>query len=163
MPPGQPLQGGVTPQEGFKATRALPSLLYRPASEEVVRRRIDNMRSFYTKDRYRDLGPVEDINRYTFENGDSFVDRGKEVFVGIRPPHRERQMRGGGGRPSGPRRGGPPPPPSFRPRGDRYMGGRDNGRGDGFAPRSRLDGAPLPTYEGRSDRRGRNGFGGYGR
>ncbi|KAH8912256.1 hypothetical protein BR93DRAFT_69753 [Coniochaeta sp. PMI_546] len=164
MPPGLPLQGGVTPQEGFKATRALPSLLYRPASDEVVRRRIDNMRSFYTKDKYRDMGPVEDINRYTFENVDSFVDRGKEVFVGIRPPHRERQMRGGGGgRPSGPRRGGPPPPSSFRPRGDRYMGGRDNGRGDSFAPRSRLDGAPLPTYEGRPDRRGRNGYGGYGR
>ncbi|OIW31812.1 hypothetical protein CONLIGDRAFT_241328 [Coniochaeta ligniaria NRRL 30616] len=167
MPPGLPLQGGVTPPGGFKATRALPSLLYKPASDDVVHRRIDNMRSFYTKDRYRDMGPVEDINRYTFENIDSFVDRGKEVFVGIRPPHRERQMRGGGGRgrPSGPRRGGPPPP-SFRPRGDRYMGGGgggNNGRGDSFAPRSRLDGAPLPTYEGRSDRRGRNGFGGYGR
>lgn len=167
LPPGLPLQGGLTPQEGFRATRALPSLPYKPASEEVVRRRIDNMRSFYTRDRYRDMGPVEDINRYTFENVDSFVDRGKEVFVGIRPPHRERQMRGGGGgRPGGPRRGGPPPP-SFRPRGDRYMGGRDNGRGDSFAPRSRLDGAPLPTYEGRSERRGRNGgqggYGGYGR
>jgi hypothetical protein len=157
MPPGYPLQGGVAPQEGFKATRALPSLLYKPQSEDIVRRRIDNMRSSYTKDRYRDMGPVEDINRYTFENVDSFVDRGKEVFVGIRPPHRERQMRaGGGGRPSGPRRGGPPPP-SFRPRGDRYMGGRRNGGGDSFAPRSRLDGAPLPTYEGRSDRRGRYG------
>lgn len=156
MPPGHPLQGGVTPQEGVKATRAVPSLLYRPQPEDVARRRIDNMRSYYTKDRYRDLGPVEDINRYTFENVDSFVDRGKEVFVGIRPPHRERQMRAGGGaRPGGPRRGGPPPP-SFRPRGDRYMGGGRNG-GDSFAPRSRFDGAPLPTYDGRSDRWGRYG------
>lgn len=176
MAPGAPLQGGVNPPEGVKVTRALPELQYRPASEDVVRRRIENMRSFYTKDQYRDMGAVEDINRYTFENVDSFVDRGKEVFVGIRPPHRERerQMRGGGGRgpsgPSAPRRGGPPPP-SFRPRGgDRYMGGggRNNGRGgDSFGPRSRLDGAPLPTYDGpgRSDRRGggRNGFGGYGR
>ncbi|KAJ9161909.1 Apoptotic chromatin condensation inducer in the nucleus [Coniochaeta hoffmannii] len=158
MPPGYPLQGGVTPQEGFKATRAVPTLLYKPQSEEVARRRIDNMRSHYTKDRHRDMGPVEDINRYTFENVDSFVDRGKEVFVGIRPPHRERQMRaGGGGRPSGPRRGGPPPP-SFRPRGDRYIGGRSGGGGgDSFAPRSRLDGAPLPTYDGPSGRRGRFG------
>jgi SAP domain-containing ribonucleoprotein len=162
MPPGYPLQGGVTPQEGAKTTRALPSLLYRPQSEDVARRRIDNMRSYYTKDMHRDMGPVEDINRYTFENVDAFVDRGKEVFVGIRPPHRERHMRGGAGggpgrRPplGGPRRGGPPPP-SFRPRGDRYIGGR-NGGGDGFGPRSRFDGAPLPTYDGPPARRGRFG------
>lgn len=154
MPPGYPLQGSVTPQEGSKTTRALPSLVYRPQPEDIVQRRVDNMRSYYTKDRYRDMGPAEDINRYTFENVDSFVDRGKEVFVGIRPPHRERQMRaGGGGGPGGPRRGGPPPA-SFRPRGDRYLGGRRDG-GDSFAPRSRFDGAPLPTYDGRSDRQGR--------
>ncbi|KAB5523897.1 hypothetical protein GE09DRAFT_1152965 [Coniochaeta sp. 2T2.1] len=166
MPPGYPLQGGVTPQEGTKATRANPSLLYRPQGEELALRRIDNMRSYYTKDKHRDMGPVEDINRYTFEDVDRFVDRGKEVFVGIRPPHRERQMRGGGGGgggPRGPRRGGPPPPPPMRPRGDRYLGGGRDASRDDFTPRSRFDGAPLPTYEGGRDRRGRNGFGGYGR
>jgi SAP domain-containing ribonucleoprotein len=153
------LQAAGNPHEAFKSTRALPSLLYKPASDEVVRRRLDNMRSFYTKDKYRDLGKEDEINRYTFENVDAFVDRGREVFVGIRPPHRERGR--GGGRPTGPRRGPPPPPPpSFRPRGgDRYMGGRR----EDAAPRSRFNGAPLPTYEGRSDRRGRNGYGGYGR
>ena len=46
------------------------------------------MRSYYTKDRHRDLGREDEINRYTFQNEDSFVDRGKEFFIGIRPRRR---------------------------------------------------------------------------
>ncbi|KFA77190.1 hypothetical protein S40288_04611 [Stachybotrys chartarum IBT 40288] len=125
-------------------TRAFPVITYQTVSEDVARRRIANMRSFYTTDKKRRLG--RDINRYSFENGDAFVDRGKEIFEGIRPPHRERERRRGGGTgprpPFGPssrgggrpRRGGPPP---FRPRSDRYLPGADDGRRS--PPRSRDD------------------------
>lgn len=166
MAPPQRPHGSGTLGGGSKSTQSLPSLLYKPVSDEVAMRRIDNMRSYYTTDKYRDMGRDDEINRYTFENADTFVDRGVEVFIGIRPPHREREVaemrrRGGGGGRVDAQRG--PPPPSFRQRGDRYMGGRNGGRDD-FVPRSRLNGAPLPTYGGRFDGRGgRNGYGGYRR
>ncbi|KAK0636896.1 hypothetical protein B0T17DRAFT_605469 [Bombardia bombarda] len=128
---------------GGSWTRTNPPLPYKPVSDELAQRRIDNMRSYYTKDRYRDLGREDEINRYTFEHEESFVDRGKEVFIGIRPPHRQRERRGGGG---GRRAGGGggyggggppprgPPPPSFRPPGaaiDRRGGGGGGGFGGG--------------------------------
>ncbi|KAF6837068.1 sap domain-containing protein [Colletotrichum musicola] len=87
----------------IKTTQKNPPISYQPVSEDLASRRVRNMRSFYTQDLKRDMGPETDINRYTFEQGDSFVDRGQEVFVGIRPPHRERDAQ---------RRrqmGGPPP------------------------------------------------------
>ncbi|KAF5008918.1 hypothetical protein FDECE_4830 [Fusarium decemcellulare] len=124
----------TNPGGTFKRTNTRPVVNYQPVSEDLARRRIDNMRSFYTSDRERDLG--RDINRYSFEHGDSFVDRGKEVFEGIRPPHRERAMdrERRGGRRRG--RGG------GRPRSDRYQppprGDRRPRRGsesDGGAPR----------------------------
>lgn len=70
-------------------TQAYPPLFYQPLGEDIAERRIRNMRSFYSQNPPRDLG--KDYNRYTFEGGDSFVDRGTEVFVGIRPPHREKE------------------------------------------------------------------------
>ncbi|KAK3323631.1 hypothetical protein B0T19DRAFT_210620 [Cercophora scortea] len=177
-------RGGNRADNGgiWQSTDTRPSLSFKPVPEELGQRRLENMRSYYTLDRYRDMGRADEINRYTFEDQDSFVDRGREVFVGIRPPHRER----GGGRPfrGEPFRGepfrsdsfrgdrGPPrgPPPPFRPRGgDRYISGREEPRSD--VPRSRLDGAPLPTYGGgggfggggfRSERRGGGGGGGGG-
>ncbi|KAJ4392621.1 hypothetical protein N0V85_006925, partial [Neurospora sp. IMI 360204] len=180
-PSGPRGRGGRVPQpaltgDEMKATRTHPSLLYRPVNAELAERRLQNMRSFYTRDRHRDMGREDEINRYTFEDNDSFVDRGKEVFVGIRPPHREAERRrgrmggggGGGGDDGG--RGGPPPPPFGRSRGgDRYLpgggsgGGRDEppprrgGGGRGDEPRSRFDGAPLPTFEGGPPRRRRRG------
>ncbi|KAK3954525.1 hypothetical protein QBC32DRAFT_404126 [Pseudoneurospora amorphoporcata] len=187
-PSGPRGRGGRVPQpaltgDEMKATRTHPSLLYRPVNAELAERRLSNMRSFYTRDRHRDMGREDEINRYTFEDADSFVDRGKEVFVGIRPPHREAERRrgrvggGGGGGEGG--RGGPPPPPFGRLRGgDRYLpggdrggagGGRDEppprrggGGGGGDEPRSRFDGAPLPTFEGGPPRRRRRGHGGGG-
>ncbi|KAM5348302.1 hypothetical protein ACJ41O_008126 [Fusarium nematophilum] len=107
----------INPPSGApKRTDARPAVHYQPVSEDLARRRIDNMRSFYTSDRDRDLG--REINRYSFEDGASFVDRGKEVFEGIRPPHRERAMererRGGRRRGRGGGGGG-------RPRSDRYL------------------------------------------
>lgn len=95
----------------IKTTQNNPPISYQPVSEDLASRRVRNMRSFYTQDLKRDMGPETDINRYTFEQGDSFVDRGQEVFVGIRPPHRERDAQ---------RRrqmGGPPPPPRGHPGG----------------------------------------------
>lgn len=144
-------------------TKVQPPLAYKPVPQELARRRLDNMRSYYTRDRHRDMGRPDEINRYTFEDVDAFVDRGKEVFVGIRPPHRDAERRRGnfGGADRGRPRG--PPPPPFRPRNDRFGGWRDEPRyGDKYnepsrdAPRSRLDGAPLPTFEGsfRQERRG---------
>ncbi|RKU49041.1 hypothetical protein DL546_009775 [Coniochaeta pulveracea] len=151
-PPTGP-RGAPQSDEGFKQTRTYPQIMWKPVSEDLAMRRIDNMRSHYTTDRYRDLGKPDEINRYFFENGDRFVDRGKEVFVGIRPPHREAERRRAAASGDvGGRRGLPPAGRDV----DRYVGGRSSGRDD-FTPRSRFNGAPLPTFDGRSDRRGRNG------
>lgn len=173
-PPGDGVAGDR------RITRAGPPLQYRPVTEELAQRRLANMRSYYTKDRHRYLGREDEINRYTFENGDAFVDRGKEVFIGIRPPHRERERRRLG---LGPNRGpnrGPRAPSPRGPRGEGYRGG---GRGNHYddrddlrdrshrdrawdrprddVPRSRFDGQPLPTYNGpRGPRRGGGGGGG---
>ncbi|KAK4448082.1 hypothetical protein QBC34DRAFT_118525 [Podospora aff. communis PSN243] len=177
-------------QDAFPAasgewTHAGPSIAFKPVPKDLAERRIDNMRSYYTKDRYRDMGREDEINRYTFENQDGFVDRGKENFVGIRPPHREREVqqrrameRGNRGQSSSTH--APPIPRG----GDRYYGtdrdgdrnggyrdeaGRNGGRSGGYRdepnyggePRSRLDGAIMPTFDayrggGRGGRRGWN-------
>ncbi|KAF5017898.1 hypothetical protein F66182_10145 [Fusarium sp. NRRL 66182] len=119
----------LNPGGASKRTNTRPVINYQPVSEDLARRRIENMRSFYTTHRNRDLG--REINRYSFENGTSFVDRGKEVFEGIRPPHRERTMgherrgrrrrRGGGGGGGGRQRSdryAPPPRDDRRSRRD---------------------------------------------
>lgn len=120
-----------------KRTQAFPVVTYSRVPEDLARRRISNMRSFYTGRR----GPYgRDINRYSFENGDSFVDRGKEVFEGIRPPHRERGMRGrrGGEGRGGFGRGGRPPRRPL-PRSDRYLPGGGGGGRDRSPPPRRDD------------------------
>ncbi|APA07084.1 hypothetical protein SS1G_04215 [Sclerotinia sclerotiorum 1980 UF-70] len=91
--------------ELFKSTTTQPTLYWQPASEDLVTRRLDAIADITTKDIERHTGP--DINRYTFEDGDRFVDRGKEIFPGIRPPPAHRGQgnqrpgrysgRGGGG------------------------------------------------------------------
>lgn len=124
----------------MQQTRARPSISFQLTSAELVKRRLDNMRSFYTLDRGRPLG--REINRYSFESGATFVDRGKEIFEGIRPPHRERgrggkfggrgRGGGGGGRGGGGRgRGGG----GFRPKSDRYLPGLSSGGGGGDSGR----------------------------
>ncbi|KAI9897055.1 hypothetical protein N3K66_008077 [Trichothecium roseum] len=116
-------------------TRSGPFIEYRLVGEELARRRLASIRAHYASDAPR-RNPGDDLNRYSFENGDGFVDRGKEVFEGIRPPHRERgrggDRRGGG---HGFRRGGRGwrGGRDARPRSDRYLpgasyGGRDNRR-----------------------------------
>ncbi|KAK2589670.1 hypothetical protein QQS21_012656 [Conoideocrella luteorostrata] len=144
-PPTGP-RGGPTRSRGYPSTltppigdgrytRSRPSISYTVVSKDLADRRIRNMRYFYTHDINREMG--REFNRYSFEDGDSFVDRGREVFEGIRPPHRERGGggRGGGGaygggvgRSRGGRRGGGGGGGAFRPRSDRYIpgGGRDD-------------------------------------
>jgi chemotaxis protein histidine kinase CheA len=102
------------PSGDAQYTRARPSIPFRLVSEDLAQRRVKNMRAFYTDDLARDLG--REINRYSFEEGDSFIDRGREIFEGIRPPHRERAVRGRGR--GGRSRGGGG---GFRPRSDRYI------------------------------------------
>ncbi|QSZ31056.1 hypothetical protein DSL72_000617 [Monilinia vaccinii-corymbosi] len=104
-PSGPRSLGGTRPplmrnlSELFKSTMTQPTLYWQPASEDLVNRRLDAIADVTTKDLSRHTG--SDINRYTFEDGDRFVDRGKEIFAGIRPPpgHRgpsQRRGRGGG-------------------------------------------------------------------
>lgn len=90
-PRGPRGRGGRPPFENPNTlqTQTHPRLSYTPLSEDVARRRIDNMRSFYSRDPPTDLG--KDYHRFTFENVDAFVDRGREVFIGIRPPHRQKE------------------------------------------------------------------------
>lgn len=126
-------------------TQANPRLAYTPLSEEVAQRRIDNMRSFYSRDPPIDLG--KDYHRFTFENVDAFVDRGREVFIGIRPPHRQKEheerLRRDRLGPAGPssvtesRRDDfrPPPRPSVTDE-DRFSR-HDGGRRPDWPPRNR--------------------------
>lgn len=93
-PRGPRGRGGRPPGEsptvpGSLQTQAQPRLSYTPLGEDVAQRRVANMRTFYSHDPPSDLG--KDYHRFTFENVDSFVDRGREVFIGIRPPHRQRE------------------------------------------------------------------------
>lgn len=122
---GQPLRrepprpGGVDGAGDW--TMSEPALYFEAVSVALVRARLQDMRSFYIRDLMRPLD--REINRYSFQDDDKFVDRGREVFEGIRPPYRQqamdraRQAAGGAG-PS--RFGGPAP---YRPRGDRYVPG----------------------------------------
>ncbi|RYO99084.1 hypothetical protein DL764_006911 [Monosporascus ibericus] len=124
-------------------TRAYPNISYKPVSEDLAERRLSILSEAKTRDYDRDFG--KEYKRYYFENGDYLVDRGPEIFLGIRPPHRERERRrglaggrrgGGGGRGGGgPHRGGGGPPLYHGvPRGgDRFRpqdssGPRRNGR-----------------------------------
>lgn len=129
-------------------TQANPPLSYQPLSEDIAQRRVENMRSFYSSVPSYDLG--KDYHRYTFENSDSFVDRGTEVFIGIRPPHREKEHQerlrlerlgvtgGGSGTDAQPRREeyrAPPRPPISdfdRYPSDRRFGGDRRPRNRGF-------------------------------
>lgn len=145
--------------EGFKETRAYPSLSYRPVSAELAERRLQDMRKYYTQDRNRNLGRPDEINRYTFEQGDMFVDRGKENFIGIRPPHRERERQRAlaSGDYRGPRglRGSSPSYPS---RGERYFGGNRNSRYSGGRRNDRhaVSGRDYRYSDRYDDRRDRN-------
>ena len=157
----------------IRTTRAEPMIYWKPLTDDLAQRRVQNMRRYYNINaRITEDDKRNDINRYFFESGDGFVDRGKEIFAGIRPPHREREHRrmmreqrqqGGASRlldPSRRDRNRLPAPQSFRPSGgDRYMGSanrRDSWRDvDSY---SRYDDR---RYNGRSERSGGGSYRGY--
>ncbi|KAK7956945.1 uncharacterized protein PG986_006167 [Apiospora aurea] len=147
---GPPMQSGrLDRMDSQNTTRAFPTISYNPVPEEVADRRLAAIADAKTKDYDRDFG--KEYRRYFFERGDLLVDRGPEIFLGIRPPHRERERRRGGGgggghdfgggRPDGGRRrrggggggrrnnrDGPMPMPHGVPRGgDRYRGAASSG------------------------------------
>ncbi|TPX14376.1 uncharacterized protein E0L32_005572 [Thyridium curvatum] len=147
--PGPPSSSSSGRQAGpggpEQTTRAHPPISYQPVSAEVAKRRVAHVHSFVPRDPQRRALVGRDKNRYTFEMGDKFVDRGPEMFEGIRPPHRERERRaaggaafGGGGRQGGGARGFGRGPGSsryddYRPPPRRYEqyrggGGRDDYR-----------------------------------
>jgi len=146
-----------------RVTRAGPPLAYNEVPDELAYRRLDNLQTYISKNRPRDMG--RESNRYTFESGASFVDRGKEVFEGIRPPHRERQKRDRERREReererGPDRrgtGGAGGPASYRDSDrDRVGGtGRFERGGNSYRDDYRRDGAD--TYRGYENRDGYRG------
>ncbi|KAG5936449.1 hypothetical protein E4U59_005004 [Claviceps monticola] len=119
------------PPGEIQYTHTQPAIAFSLVSDDLAEKRLANMRSYYVRDK-RPLG--REINRYSFEDGSSFVDRGREIFEGIRPPHRERGGGGGGGG-----RGGM--------RGDSGRGRRGGGGGGGFGGSGGGGG-----YRSRSDR-----------
>ncbi|KAH8681555.1 hypothetical protein BX600DRAFT_446828 [Xylariales sp. PMI_506] len=128
----------------YKTTRAHPTVPYQPVPNDLVDRRLDSIRAAKSKhyDHARDTN--KEYKRYFFENGDVLVDRGPEIFLGIRPPHRERERerrrdrdRRPRGRPGGRRGFGMPMPHGVPKGGDRYRGAAAGD--DGSRPQYRDD------------------------
>jgi hypothetical protein len=98
----------------FKATTAKPVLYFQPVSKELANKRLDSI-DFATSKKAAGPAVSGEINRYTFEDGDVLVDRGPEIFPGIRPPpgyrgpaSRTGSPRGGAYEGRDTYRGGPP-------------------------------------------------------
>lgn len=111
----------------FKSTQAKPVLYWEPVSKSIADKRLDAMEDATSK-RYTRGGPADaDIKRYTFEDGNVLVDRGPELFGGIRPPRGFRgPPRRGAARFSSGRGGyGGPPDRGY----DSYRGGGADRRG----------------------------------
>ncbi|KAG9240479.1 hypothetical protein BJ878DRAFT_525915 [Calycina marina] len=102
----------ATLDQHFKSTIALPKLYWKPVREGLVQDRLDSIDDITSKSYDRHARPGSEINRYTFEDGAKVVDRGTELFPGLRPPPGFRGPQFDGGR--GPPRGGG----GFRGRGD---------------------------------------------
>ncbi|KAI0106258.1 hypothetical protein GGR51DRAFT_518419 [Nemania sp. FL0031] len=125
-------------EPGFVRTKTNPPVVYRPVSSELAQRRLDCLAQ--AKDPYYNEESGRDYHRYYFERDDVLVNRGPEIFLGIRPPHREKERRelartGGDPRDRSFRdRRGPPGPPG--PPGGDGGGGRGGGRRRRRAPRA---------------------------
>ncbi|KAI0484702.1 hypothetical protein GGR56DRAFT_37433 [Xylariaceae sp. FL0804] len=148
------------------STRTFPVINYQPVPDELAQRRLDVIAAAKAPESRREFG--KEYKRYYFEKGEFLVDRGPEIFLGIRPPHRERERRreqargfpsrggrgaAGGG---GPMRRRPMPTPHGR------FGGEERPRYGDERPRY---GDERPRYGDErprfGDDRGRRG--GYGR
>ncbi|KAI0447060.1 hypothetical protein F4803DRAFT_395161 [Xylaria telfairii] len=79
-------------ESGFIKTKSGPPVLYRPVAPELAQRRLDILAQ--AKDpHYSYDEPGREYHRYYFERDDVLVNRGPEIFLGIRPPHREKERR----------------------------------------------------------------------
>jgi len=130
----------------FNFTEAQPKLYWKAVSKTLADSRRDHLEEITSKSYDRLVRPGTEINRYTFEDGAKLVDRGVELFPGLRPPvgfrgptfdgPGSRGPRGGGPRGGGPRgggferRGGYGGPPR-RGNYDSYRGGGGGGGGGG--------------------------------
>lgn len=151
---------------GFVETRCDPPVLYRPVAPEIARRRLACLAE--AKNPYYNEESGRDYHRYYFEREDILVNRGPEIFLGIRPPHREKERR------ELERAGINPRDRSFRdrrgpsgpPMGIGGGGGRHRRRaprphgvprgGDRFRPDSSF-GGNRPNFDDRRDGYGRGG------
>ncbi|KAI0840764.1 hypothetical protein F5Y06DRAFT_261695 [Hypoxylon sp. FL0890] len=157
-PAMHPSRSGRLEQPGIQ-TLAFPVVTYQPVPDELVRRRLDVIAAAKTRDLDRDFG--KDYKRYYFENGDTLVDRGPEIFLGIRPPHRERERQRDQrrdpprARRGGRRRGGGMPIFHGVPRGgDRFRPGESSGSGANGRSRYADDrGSRRDRYDDRGSRR----------
>lgn len=127
-----------------------PSISFVPVAKDVATQRLAHIESLYATDPDADFRVRSQKHRYTFDR-DTLIDRGVEVFEGIRKPPGVRRMplpadiTGTGGRP----RGG-------RGRGRDRAGGGYGGGGYGGEPRYR-DFRDAPP---RGGPRGGAGYGG---
>lgn len=137
-----------TLDELFKSTTAKPNLYWQPVSDSIANKRLAAISSATSKDASKRV--AADINRYTFEDGEVLVDRGPEIFSGIRPPPGYRGGgRGGGGRGGFQSRGGRGGAyDSYRADGHRADGHRADGhRADGHrADGHRADGHRADNF-----------------
>lgn len=97
------MNGFSTLDQLFKSTTTKPLLYWKPVDKAIADKRLDNIDSVTSRNAQGRRVEGE-LNRYTFEDIDVFVDRGPEIFPGIRPPPGFRGPRGGGGN-GPPRRG----------------------------------------------------------
>ncbi|KAF3007058.1 hypothetical protein E8E14_003376 [Neopestalotiopsis sp. 37M] len=159
-------QGGNRPPQGgfgarmdrgggeYKTTSTHPSVAFQPVPEDLAQRRVDAIRQAKSRDYDQRADRNKEYRRYFFETGHQLVDRGPEIFLGIRPPHRERERRqeqdrddrrrGGRNRRNGRRggNGGMPMHHGVPKGGDRYRGAA--------ADREERGGRGLDRYRGES-------------
>lgn len=140
-PPPKPAVNVTKLNELFESTTTKPVLYFKPVSKQLVDKRLDSIDAALSKDAADGRRIEGDIHRYTFEDGDVLVDRGPEIFSGIRPPANFRGGRGG--------RGGGPPRFNDRAPYDR----RDDRRGRGGYGERRYEGYRGERRDERNDRR----------
>lgn len=118
--------------ELFKSTSATPVLYWQPVSRDLVDRRLDAIDRALSKDAADGRRLDGEQHRYSFQDQDVLVNRGPEIFSGIRPPpgHRGPRRDAGGFRGRYPGRGGYGGGDSFRPSGDRRGNGYRDRRDD---------------------------------
>ncbi|KAI1755616.1 hypothetical protein F4782DRAFT_489251 [Xylaria castorea] len=142
---------------GFIKTKSGPPVLYRPVAPELAQRRLGILAQ--AKDpnySYEESG--KDYHRYYFERDEVLVNRGPEIFLGIRPPHREKERReiartgGGDPRDRFRDRRGPPGPPGAGGGGGGGGGGRRRRRAPRphGVPRGGDRFRPGPSYDDRA-------------